>query len=165
MLKTIQASGLRLNKEKCHIKKKQLVYFGHLVGADGIQPNPEKVEAIQKMPAPENVAEVRTLVGMINYLGRFVPSLSSTMKPILDLLKEDTAWNWDQPQQHALDSVKNIISNTPCLAYYNPAKPTMVSADASSFGLGGALFQQHGDNWMPVAFCSRTLTPAETKYA
>ena len=165
VLKTIQASGLRLNKEKCHIKKKQLIYFGHLVGADGIQPNPEKVEAIQKMPAPENVAEVRTLVGMINYLGRFVPSLPSTMKPILDFLKEDTAWNWDQPQQHALDSVKNIISNTPCLAYYNPTKPTMVSADASSFGLGGALFQQLGDNWMPIAFCSRTLTPAETKYA
>ncbi len=136
VLDTIQKSGLKLGKEKCHIKKKQLVYFGHLIGADGIKPNPAKVEAIIKMAAPDNVTELRTLVGMINYLGRFVQNLSSIMKPITDLLKEDTAWHWGQPQRQAFDAVKKMISSTPCLAYYRPDRDTVVSADASSFGIG-----------------------------
>jgi hypothetical protein len=162
---TIRNSGLKLSKEKCNIKKNQLIYFGHLIGSDGIKPNPAKIEAIQNMPAPKNVSELRTLVGMINYLGRFIQNLSTTMKPMLELLQAEKSWNWGQPQDEAFDSIKKMISTSPCLSFYQSTKKTIVSADASSYGIGGALFQMDGSRFVPIAFCSRTLTESERKYA
>ena len=102
---------------------------------------------------------------MINYLGRFVPDLSSIMNPINSLLKSDTAWTWDKPQQIAFDRVKKLITEAPVLAFYDMTRPTIVSADASSFGIGAALFQVFDGEMKPIAFASRTLTEAERKYA
>jgi hypothetical protein len=165
VLSTIEASGLKLNEAKCQIKKKQLTYFGHIVGTDGVLPNPEKIKAIMQLKPPSNVSELRTMVGMLNYLGRFTPGLSTTVKPMTDLLKDNVAWQWGQPQQKALDDVKKQMSQLPALAYYRVDRDTIVSADASSFGLGGVLLQRDNEGQLlPVAFCSRTLTEAERKY-
>ena len=68
ILKRIEDSGMQVNKEKCQLKKKEVKYFGHMVSAKGIQPSTEKVQAIINMPAPTNVTELRSLVGMMNYL-------------------------------------------------------------------------------------------------
>ena len=94
-----------------------------------------------------------------------MPHLSSIMKPMTDLLKSDTAWVWVPPQEEALAKAKDLLCSAPALSYYNPKLPTTVSADASSFGLGAVLLQQHDGDWKPVAFCSRTLTPTEVNWA
>jgi len=82
-----------------------------------------------------------------------------------DLFKSDRAWTWGPPQQKAFDKVKQIISSSTVLAFCDPPKPTVVCADASSYGIGSVLMQDHGDQLRPVAFCSRTLTETEVKYA
>ena len=61
-----------------------------MIGKDGVKPNPERVEAIASLPPPKNITELRRYIGMINYLGRFIPSLSSIIKPMTDLLKDDS---------------------------------------------------------------------------
>lgn len=140
--------------------------MGHIIGQEGVRPDPDKVEAILALKPPANVAETRQMLGMVNYLGRFLPNLSQVTRPLNDLLANDCAWLWGPPQQESFDRVKQMITTAPVLAFYELGLPTKVSADASSFGIGGVLMQQHvTDGWKPIAFCSRTLTEAERRYA
>lgn len=165
VIRRIHESGLKLNRDKCEFRKGEVEYFGHRISAEGISPTEDRVRAISEMPAPCNVAELRRVVGMINYLGRFVPDLASVISPMTDLLKSDKAWTWESPQQEAFERVKSLLTRTPVLTFYNQNCPIVVSADASSYGLGGALYQQEGDNLKPIAFCSRKLSETEIKYA
>ena len=151
---------------KCHFDVPRLIYFGHLVGAEGMSPHPDKVAAIRDLPPPTNLSELKSVNALFNYVSKFVPHLESIMKPMTDLLKSDTAWVWGPPQEEALAKAKDLLcSASALLSYYNPKLPTTVSADASSFGLGVVLLQQHDGDWKPVAFCSRTLTPTEVNWA
>ena len=102
---------------------------------------------------------------MINYLGRFIPNLASVMRPMSELLKSDTAWTWGPLQQTAFTKVKEIISSDTVLAFYDPKIPTVVCADASSYGIGGVLMQGPSHQLRPVGICSRTLTETEVRYA
>ena len=79
------------NKEKCEIKKESPTYFEHVFSADRLSPDPEKVKAISELQTPMNVPELRRVIGVINYLGRFVPNLATIMQPMTDLLKSNRA--------------------------------------------------------------------------
>ncbi len=118
------------------------------------------------MPAPTTVPLLRQVMGMVHYLGSYLPDLHSITRPLNDLLKADIAWSWGPAQEEAFNKTKKLVSSTPVLAYYDPRKPTCVSADASSYGIGGVLLQDHGGGRLkPVAFCSRMLSDTEQRYA
>jgi len=87
-------SGLKLNEKKCEIRKPMICYFGSVISEEGVCPDPEKAKAIQELPAPLNVQELHQVLGMINYLGRFLPNLSDVISPMSELLKSDSTWIW-----------------------------------------------------------------------
>ena len=164
-LDKIEQSGLRLNRDKCHLKKTEVKYFGHIISKDGIRPNNERVEAILKLKKPENVSDLRTVLGMFNYLGKFIPNMATILHPLHQLLKKDNAYYWGSEQQKAFNMVKDRIAKASTLAYYDVKVPTIVSADASSYGLGAVLLQEQNSTLVPIAFASRSLSDTERGYA
>lgn len=128
--------------EKCVFAKGKIRFVGHSVTSDWIAPDPSKVRAIQEMPEPSCVANVRWLMGMANYLGKFVPHLTSFTCPLKDLLSEKNEWCCNTPQQEAFQKLKRELSSTSVLAQYSPTYETRLSADTSSFRLVGVLTQK-----------------------
>ena len=165
VMSIISESGLKLNLKKCHWRQSQLDFVGHRFSKEGIKPDPNKIKAICEMEAPRNVTELRRICGMVNYLSMYVSDLATIMKPLNELLKKDMAWTWGPSQEYSFEQIKNSFSQATALAYYDSRKPTIVSADASSYGLGAVLLQKCGDQEKPVAFASRTLSATETQYA
>lgn len=118
------------------------------------------------MDAPQNVSELRRFLGMVNQLGKFIPNLATVTDPLRGLLITTSSWHWDQPQRHAFNEIKKMLTSSPVLSLYDPNLPTKVTADSSSYGLGAVLTQQQSDGcWSPVVYASRSLTPTERRYA
>ena len=118
MLERAADKNLKLNPDKLTVGVQEVEYFGHIISADGLKPDPTKVKAIQDMLPPVNKKELQTMLRMINYLVKFAPQLSEMMKPIRDLLKEDSEFLWDQPQRDTLDRTKAIILSQPVLLFF-----------------------------------------------
>ena len=113
------------------------------------------------MPRPRDKAEVRRLLGMINYLGKFVPQLSNVSEQLRNLKKEGVKFIWSKVHEDAFNKLKEMISQPPVLQYYDLDEQLVLETDASEYGLGAVLLQ----NGRPVAFASRTLTQAERRYS
>ena len=125
--------GLRLKKEKCKFKVSKLKYIGHILTPNGLKPDPEKVEAVQKMPAPGSKKELRRFLGMINYMGKFIPDLAQKTSIVRDLLKERNEWQWLPEHQKCFNDLKLGCSSQPTLVYYDVRKPVKISCDSSQY--------------------------------
>ena len=166
VLQTMQSAGMTLTKTKCQFSQKQVLFLGQLIDGTGIKPDPAKVLAVQKMPTPKNISELRRFLGMVNHLIKFTPCLVDKTKPLRDLLVTDRHWVWGEMQQKAFERLRQMLTSSPVLALFNPRSPTVVSADASSYGLGAVLLQQQPQGGLqPVAYISQSLTTTEQRYA
>ena len=160
-LKRIEAAGVTLNPNKCEFRTTTVKFLGHIIDKGGIRADPEKTSAICKMEPPQNISELRRLMGMINLLGKFSPNIAEFSQPLRELLSPKRAWVWGPDQDRAFALLKAELTLPTILALYDPDANTKISADASSFGLGAVLLQQHGDDWKPIAYASRSMTETE----
>ena len=104
--------------------------MGHRVSKDGLSIDPSQVSSMREMEEPCSLEALRRFLGMVNYLAKFLPNITVLMNPLLNLLKKDVPWNWSSSQQKSFDSVKEAITTTPVLAYYDPGKPLTLENDA-----------------------------------
>ncbi|RVE62485.1 hypothetical protein OJAV_G00157530 [Oryzias javanicus] len=160
LLERIRSINLKLNKSKCKIRMTEITYIGHVLSEKGLKPDPEKVRAIQNMPAPEDKAALQRFTGLLQYLSKFIPNLSDISAP-LRKLEGNMEWHWGAEQQQSFDKLKALVSQAPVLKYYDVNKPVTLSVDASSEGLGAVLLQEG----QPVAYGSRALTDCQKRYA
>ena len=153
--------SIKLSRNQLEMSKTNITFMGHRVTSEGMETDPEKIAVIRMMAAPTNIAELRRFRGMVDYLAKFLPSLSCVMQPLHALLKKDTPWNWSSNENEAYEAIKELLCKTPVLTFYDPDKPLAVECDASSNGLGLVLLQEG----LPIAYASRSLAAAETHYA
>ena len=123
--------------------------------------------AIREMAAPTNTAEHRQYLGMIiQFISKFTSNIAKLTKPLRELLSKKKQWTWNETHQKAFSKLKDEVSTQPVLALYFPKLDTIVSADASSYGIGAVLLQRQLDGSVkPVSYDSGSLTPTEQKYA
>eukprot|EP00731_Ephydatia_muelleri_P009037 Em0004g1375a len=141
-------------------------FLGQIVDAHGVRPDPNKVTAIRGMAAPMNTTELRQYLGMINQLSKFTPNIVELTKPLRELLSKKNEWTWNEIHQKAFSKLKDEVSTQPVLSLYSPKLDTIVSAEASSYGIGAVLLQRLLDRSVkPVSYASRSLTPTVQKYA
>ena len=161
VLETARAKGIKLKPSKCSLRVKEVKFVGHVITEHGIKPDDNKIKAIQDMPSPGNRKELERFLGMVTYLGKFLPNLSDVTAPLRDLLKQDSEWQWLKQHETPVETLKRLVTEAPVLAFYDPIKPVELAVDASQKGLG-AMMSQSGK---PIAFASRSLTDCETRYA
>ena len=164
-LHKLAQTGITLNKEKCTFGKTSIEFLGQIISADGIKASHEKIQAIELLETPTDIHKLRRFMGMINQLGKFVPHLADLTSPIRSLLSKKVDWLWGPHQDLAFNKIKRALTSSPVLALYDANINTKISADSSSYGLGAVLLQEHSNDWKPVAYASRTLSPTEGRYA
>ena len=165
-MRNLQGANLTLNESKCEFAKSSVEFLGTVVDANGIRADPKKVQAITEMETPKDPSELRRFLGMVNQLSKFQPHVADLTKPLRDLLSTKNNWTWGEAQQRAFSALNEGLTSTPTLALYDASRETRLSTDASSFGLGAVLMQKQADNqWRPVTYASRAMSPNEQRHA
>jgi hypothetical protein len=161
----LRKANLKVKLKKCHFILPNIHFLGHVVGRDGIKPDPEKIDKVKNFPTPTNITELRSALGLFSYYRKFIKDFSRIAKPMLTLLKKDEPFNWDNKQQQAFDRLKDMLIKAPILTYPDFDKSFVIYTDASGIGLGAVLSQIKEGKEHVIAYASRSLNPAEKNYS
>ena len=139
----LREADLKLKASKCNFFKKHIQYLGHLVSGEGIEPLPEKLEAVRKMPPPTTPKEVRQFLGLVGYYRKFVPKFADIARPLTNLTKQDVPYEWTNRCQEAFEFLKEMLLKEPVLKYPDPKRPYTLFTDASKFAWACVLTQEY----------------------
>ena len=160
VLTRLAEAGLKINASKSTFCKDELVYLGYLINREGVRPTMKKVEAIRNIATPKTRKQLRSFIGMVNYYRDMWPKRSHILAPLSALTSSKVKWEWTLEHQSAFDAMKVAIAQETLLTYPDFNKPFVIHTDASKVQLGACISQ----DGKPVAFYSRKLNPAQTRY-
>ena len=139
----LRKADLRLKKEKCNFLKAHIQYLGHLISGEGIEPVPEKLESIEKMPAPTTPKEIKQFLGLTGYYRKFVPRFADIARPLTALTKKDVEFVWTEKCQTSFEILKEALMKEPILVYPDPELPYILFTDASKYAWAAVLTQAY----------------------
>ena len=117
--------------------------LGHIISKDGVKIDPERVEAIKKVPLPQNKKSLQSFNGQINFIRRFIPNLVELLKPMHKLLKKDVKFEWDSEGKEAFRSIKDCIARSPVLTSPDYSKEFQIFSFASEDTIARVLLQKN----------------------
>uniref|UniRef100_A0A8C5PN48 Reverse transcriptase n=1 Tax=Leptobrachium leishanense TaxID=445787 RepID=A0A8C5PN48_9ANUR len=152
--------------EKCRFNVTTLEFLGFVREPNNIRMDPSKIEAIRSWPTPANKKGIQCFIGFCNFYRKFIKDFSKIIKPLTYLTKQSIPFKWSVAANDAFCYLKHLFSTAPILSMPDTMKPFILETDASDTALGAILSQVQGENrnLHPIAFYSRTLTPAEINY-
>lgn len=166
VLSVASQTGLEINWKKCSFLQRRVEFLGHVIENGCVHPSPQKTEAVQKFPKPENLRQVQSFLGLTGYFRKFIPGYSLIARPLTNLLRANTKFRFGKEQVDAFERLKVVLSNKPVLSLYRPKAETELHTDASMHGYGAILLQRDNDDnrLHPVFYASGKTTDLEEKY-
>ena len=169
-LTRLRQQRLYAKASKSALCKREVEFLGHMVGEHGLRVMQDKIEAVRDWPTPTNLRELRAFLGLAGYYRRFVRNFSAIALPLTELTRNATTsrqkldLSWGTRQQLAFIELKRALQSTPVLTLPDLSKEFVVQCDASGYAVGAVLQQDHGNGLQPVAFMSKKMVGAETRY-
>ena len=165
VLNRLENEGFRCNWAKSEFCVPRVVYLGYEIDQKGVKACKSKVETLLKATYPEDLQQLKSFLGAVQYYGRFIPNLSTMIEP-LNRLRTSGEWKFGPEEKESFDQLKRNLASDRVLTFYDPDKPLRLDCDASPCGIGAVLSHTDAINGdRPVEFISRTLTPAERNYS
>lgn len=186
VLGRLKEYGLKLSLDKCKFFQTSVKYLGHIVSKDGVETDPQKIEAIKTWPSPQNLKELRSFLGFSGYYRRFIKDYAKLVKPLNELTvgypplrrgckvksnektyldpKEPFGGRWTDDCQQAFKTLIDNLTRAPVLGFADPGLPYVLHTDASTTGLGAALYQEQDGVLRVIAYASRGLSRSEARY-
>lgn len=157
---------MKLNPSKCVFEATFSKLFRFIVSERGIEIDSAKIKAINDMPAPRTETEVRSFLGRLNYIGRFIAHLTLTCEPLFKLLRKDTPIVWNNACQEAFDKVKQYLLNPPVLVPPTLGRPLIMYLAIHDTAIGCVLGQhdESGRKERAIYYLSKKFHEYELKY-
>ena len=150
--------NIKLRLDKCKFFQKELKYLGHIINKDGIKPDTKYIDKVIKLKEPTTKKEVERFLGMVQWLGKFIPNLSKYTEPISKLKRKDVKFIWNDKTQQAFNKIKNAVKLAKGLKYPNFDETFYVITDASDYAIGAVLMQLDSKKKLvPIEFMSKQL--------
>ena len=154
--------GLMLKEAKCEFLQREILFFGHIYSKEGIRPDPSRINDIINLEPPSTIRDIHSFLGMLNYCSKFIHDFSTLTHPLREVIKQNK-FTWDEIRIRAFETLKQKLTSTPVMSYFDLGKETKLVVDASPFGISGILMQK--DDYKIVAYRSMSLTEVEKHYS
>jgi hypothetical protein len=171
-LECLKKAGLKLKVSKCHFAETSLKVLGHVVDADGIRPDPDKLAAVRELPPCNEgktvalkVKKVQSYLGLCSYYCPHVKDFSMIARPLILLTKKDAVFDWGPDQESSFNILKQALLTAPVLAHPNYDLPMEIIPDACGYGIGAVLVQRVNGQEHLLAYASRLLSSSEINYS
>ena len=164
VLQILRENRLYAKMPKCDLIRREVDFLGHRVGAEGLDQEKAKTEAIVSWTVPTTKKELQRFLGLAGYYRKFIENYAHVAAPLTKLTGTSMAFEWTTEQQTAFDELKRRLVAAPVLALPDVSKPFVIHTDASVYAVGAALQQDQGKGLQPVAFMSVTLTEPQRSW-
>ena len=154
--------------KKCKFSKTNVIWLGSEIDEKVVRPKHSKIEAVMALQPPKSLKQLRSFMGILNHMSRFMPNLQKITEPFRPSLKADNRekFIWSEEANNVFRNLLERIANITKMYHYDASKKCRIKCDASQKGLGTALEQElEPDKWVPITFTSRFLSTAEQKYS
>lgn len=153
--------NLKLNASKCKFFRTEVAYLGHNITDRGILPDNSKFDALKNFPTPTNAEEARRFVAFCNYYRKFVPNFAHIAKPLNDLQRKGSIFQWTSAHEQSFQTLKQYLMSPQILRYPDLSKKFILTTDASDIACATVLSQMYEEGDFPIAFASKSFTPGE----
>ena len=165
LFKHLRKFQLKLNPAKCTFRATFEKLLGFVVSKKGIEIDPDKVRAIQDLPPPRIQKEIRSFMGRLNYIARFISQMTAKCNPIFKMLRKHNSGEWDKECQEAFDKMKEYLTNPPMLVPPVQGKPLILYLTVHERLMGCVLgkHDETGRKEQAIYYLSKKFTDYESR--
>lgn len=161
----LRQTNFKVTLDKCEFLRKEVLYLGHKITENGLEPNDDKIKAVLNFPLPRTSTEIKSFLGLVGYYRKFIKDFSKLTQPLTQCLKKKNKLEITPTYVESFEKCKELLVNAPILQFPDFSRPFILTTDASNYALGAVLSQGAVGNDKPIAYASRTLNDAETRYS